>query len=538
MTEAAGGRAHPEAHDNSVIETLQSLIVAFVLAMTFRGFVTEGFVIPTGSMAPTLLGRHKLLHSRQTGWEFAAGADPRRSQLSPDEAPDPILGPRYTGSGQFSRGSRARMGDRILVMKALYQFSDPSRFDVVVFKNPTNPNGEDGNYIKRLIGLPGEAIWLVDGDVFAGSAEHPDDYERYVIQRKPEYVQRAVWQPVNDTDYPPTRPENLDVPYRGSPWQGDDKWTLDGTTFRCSATGESSLEWDSHLREVNDWAPYNILAQRIPRDVWPVNDLRVTASVVPAREGLRAVFSLTARGQNMEFIVSPESAEVRMRSSEYGDEYPNEGWVGSGPQPIDPMPAGRPTDIEVWHVDQSLSIFVNDERVAYYEYDWRPPERLSLSTGHTGDVRDLARDRAASGPYFKWTFDGGPLDISRMRVDRDLYYRTDRLNENTRKNPTNPGFEDRVRARQYAFGTHPDNLAILGPDHFFMCGDNSTASSDSRLWGNPHPLVATQIDPSPFVVNRKLMLGKAWVVYFPAPHAVSENGRAFIPDFGRLRFIR
>jgi len=30
----------------------------FVLAMTFRGFVTEGFVIPTGSMAPTLYGRH------------------------------------------------------------------------------------------------------------------------------------------------------------------------------------------------------------------------------------------------------------------------------------------------------------------------------------------------------------------------------------------------------------------------------------------------------------------------------------------------
>src|SRR5688572_3741055 len=36
-------------HETNVVETLQSLIVAFVLAMTFRGFVTEGFVIPTGS---------------------------------------------------------------------------------------------------------------------------------------------------------------------------------------------------------------------------------------------------------------------------------------------------------------------------------------------------------------------------------------------------------------------------------------------------------------------------------------------------------
>ncbi len=35
-------------HETSTVATLQSLIVAFVLAMTFRGFVTEGFVIPTG----------------------------------------------------------------------------------------------------------------------------------------------------------------------------------------------------------------------------------------------------------------------------------------------------------------------------------------------------------------------------------------------------------------------------------------------------------------------------------------------------------
>jgi signal peptidase I len=40
----------------SFVETSQSLVVAFVLAMVFRGFVVEGFVIPTGSMTPTLFG--------------------------------------------------------------------------------------------------------------------------------------------------------------------------------------------------------------------------------------------------------------------------------------------------------------------------------------------------------------------------------------------------------------------------------------------------------------------------------------------------
>jgi signal peptidase I len=42
-----------------VRETLESIIVAFILAFLFRAFVAEAFVIPTGSMAPTLMGAHK-----------------------------------------------------------------------------------------------------------------------------------------------------------------------------------------------------------------------------------------------------------------------------------------------------------------------------------------------------------------------------------------------------------------------------------------------------------------------------------------------
>src|SRR5215510_10052150 len=83
------------SQETSVVDTIQSLIVAFVLAMTFRGFVTEGFVIPTGSMAPTLLGRHMLIRSEQTGTEFAAGLDP---MSAPDRQmlADPLLGSGYS----------------------------------------------------------------------------------------------------------------------------------------------------------------------------------------------------------------------------------------------------------------------------------------------------------------------------------------------------------------------------------------------------------------------------------------------------------
>ena len=40
-------------------ETIESIAIAFVLAFLFRTFEAEAFVIPTGSMAPTLMGRHK-----------------------------------------------------------------------------------------------------------------------------------------------------------------------------------------------------------------------------------------------------------------------------------------------------------------------------------------------------------------------------------------------------------------------------------------------------------------------------------------------
>lgn len=86
--------------------------------------------------------------------------------------------------------------------------------------------------------------------------------------------------------------------------------------------------------------------------------------------------------------------------------------------------------------------------------------------------------------------------------------------------------------------THPKATAVLGPDHFFMCGDNSAASHDSRKWGDPDDLVAEQIDEAPYVVHRRLLVGRAWCVYFPAPLGLSEEGSRFIPDFGRMRLIR
>ena len=55
-------------------ETVESLVIAFTLALLFRAFEAEAFVIPTGSMAPTLMGRHKDLDCSECKFNFQAGA--------------------------------------------------------------------------------------------------------------------------------------------------------------------------------------------------------------------------------------------------------------------------------------------------------------------------------------------------------------------------------------------------------------------------------------------------------------------------------
>src|SRR5580704_4615874 len=55
---------------SNVKETIESILIAFILAFIFRAFVVEAFVIPTGSMAPTLLGAHMRFRCPDCGYVF------------------------------------------------------------------------------------------------------------------------------------------------------------------------------------------------------------------------------------------------------------------------------------------------------------------------------------------------------------------------------------------------------------------------------------------------------------------------------------
>ncbi len=214
---------------HSVKETVSSLIVAFIFAFVFRGFVVEAFVIPTGSMAPTLLGKHSRFQSPESGmiwtvdpWDKDGNGTPAPTQgtTQATTATDPMTGAQIGTQlpDELGRNQRLLSGDRIFVLKYLYSIYDPSRYDVVVFKYPGKPGsdmivGEQENYIKRLTGLPGEEIALVDGDVFRrpaaglpGALEYSDwNALEWEIARKSERVQRELWQPVYNSAFAPLK---------------------------------------------------------------------------------------------------------------------------------------------------------------------------------------------------------------------------------------------------------------------------------------------------------------------------------------------
>src|SRR5262245_37688758 len=198
-------------------ETVESIVIAFVLAFLFRTFEAEAFVIPTGSMAPTLMGRHKDVDCPMCGYRYQVSASEEEPSEDRERGPSMciagscpmcryVMPMRPDLPAEVSNDSNSHApyqpsynGDRILVNKYLYSFSDPKRWDVVVFRYPGEAKT---NYIKRLVGLPGESLEIEQGDVFIKPPKSPAGAE-YKIERKPPSKILAMRQLVHDTHYDP-----------------------------------------------------------------------------------------------------------------------------------------------------------------------------------------------------------------------------------------------------------------------------------------------------------------------------------------------
>ena len=253
---SAATAAAPAPKSHAIRETVESIVIAFVLAFLFRTFEAEAFVIPTGSMAPTLMGRHKDVECDKCGHRFQinsseendeemiarlssqnpadfrhamarasclAGMCPMCRNVMPVRSSLPGFVPERS-EGNHVKDQPSYNGDRILVNKYVYTVDDPQRWDVVVFKYPGNAQI---NYIKRLVGLPNEVIRIYQGNLFAKGSDDDD----FTIVAKPADKVLAMRQLVHDTNYDPTQLYDAGWPLR---WQatgnGGAAWHTEATT--------------------------------------------------------------------------------------------------------------------------------------------------------------------------------------------------------------------------------------------------------------------------------------------------------------------
>jgi len=76
-------------------------------------------------------------------------------------------------------------GDRVFASRVHYLFTEPKRGDIIVFKNPDN---EKENYVKRVIGLPGETVKIKDGEVYINDVKLEESYIKEEMRVEEEKV--------------------------------------------------------------------------------------------------------------------------------------------------------------------------------------------------------------------------------------------------------------------------------------------------------------------------------------------------------------
>jgi signal peptidase I len=133
----------------SIVETIKTIVYALLIAGVFRTVFFQPFWIPSGSMKDTLLiGDFLFVNKMAYGYSYASCPSIRIAALGIDIGADDFCGLFKTDDETMARTGGTRLWG-----------AEPERGDVVVFRHPVT--GVD--FIKRLIGLPGDRIQMRDG---------------------------------------------------------------------------------------------------------------------------------------------------------------------------------------------------------------------------------------------------------------------------------------------------------------------------------------------------------------------------------------
>lgn len=570
----------------SIRETVESVAVALILAFLVRAFDGEAFVIPTGSMASTLMGRHKDVTCLKCGYPYQVSASQELDESGEPTGLQVIAGTcpmcRFTmdvgPQNDQHQSYPSFSGDRILAGRFNDDPNSPQRWDVTVFHYPLKATTD---YIKRVVGLPNETLRIQYGDVWI----KPDGADHFTPARKPPWKVLATMQPVYDNDYLLGELLQKGWPARWAPLEPADapgawKASPDGRSFQTdgAANEERWLGYQHLVPGYEVWAflmglspqrpgppraqlirDFNAYDTEVLAPFGPPGNWRAQAPPAPlpgglgqpphpAKLGLNWVgdlivqFDLRIDGSSGEILVELVKGGRQFRcrldlakgTAELGI-VGVQGFQASSPAGI--RTPGR-HQVRLANVDQQLLLWIDGRLV-----DFDAPTAYDLAQVDTvvPNKEDLTPVRVGSH--------GAAAEVKHLKIYRDIYYIAQQAHGDNVAPPVSADFDpDRPDypyvepspERVAEFFSDPGQWAVfrhrrviefaLGKDQYFMLGDNSAASKDSRLW-----------DGAQFYVDRDLLVGKALVVYWP--HSWDRIPGTPIPlpmfpNFARMRLVR
>lgn len=513
-------------------ENAEALIVAVILALIIRHFTVEAFEIPTGSMADTLYGLHAWIDCSNCPKEFNAALQSDNASgdinvrystqwIYEGDCPNPDCTLRLHPLGRSGGELRAKGdeiacqsckstfrgepdgyrrdnvhlsvarcpnchhvfraailqknltgGHKILVNKFAYTLAPPGRWDVIVF-------GFDQwkNYIKRLVGLPGETIQVWDGDVYVdGKIVRKSDHR---------FAQEALWTQISDSSLPEHGLQK--TPAWGPPKEGglvaakSTRW--DPALLRWSMNAAEGLAAIEYKRRFDNYYNYNILlfgARGFPAiqggDGFSeqVGDKKVSFTAKIGSSAPRAGSSswIGAEIRDGEFTFQlrlPIGAPSAANPAVLERVAP----TAAGAEPLRvttavSIPLGTETAIELENADDRVIARLRGQEILRLDY-------TSLPAGANLAEPPTSPSQILEAHHVKILADGVLAELSSIRVFRDMFYI-----------PRSEGAWHGIK---------------LGPDEYFAMGDNAPSSSDGRYWG---------------AVPGKNLMGRALLVFWPA----------------------
>jgi signal peptidase I len=418
--------------------------------MLLRAIALEPFGVPTGSMANTLYGNHKACNCPRCGYSIVVGSglgsgknvrDPYHHAFCPN-----------CGESRLSLDSvRECIGDRLLVDKNVFELRRPRRWEVAVFRCPY-----DGNrpYVKRVIGLPGEKVLLQNGDVAINGELARKSFAELRAMRVPIFEQRFQ---------PSARGWNTrwihGPPEMAKPDPGRDAILKDASEYldggRLRWTRPDRVDWlicrnwlldENHEAPLRDDFGYNGVS--LPHRLSTVHDFCVEFDLEVGMDARSFAFGLRDGAADVQVEITFSDA-----GSKQSDRHsavvrlvglPERQANGQSIATADVrLTRGRRHKIELAFCDRRIMLAVDSDEVM-------TPVDLPVASHRNGVSRPL------------WLGGRGTLTVHDLRLFRDVHYAA-------------TGGE----CRNGVYEPWP-----LGANEYFVLGDNSANSQDSRFWTN------------------------------------------------------